>query len=76
MAKKKTVGKMKIPYVNKEMKTIFHVKKRQFAIGIPKTEYKWNILRTQRREWIEVHVENFATSLTLEPDLGGWRRVN
>ena len=25
MAKKKTVGKMKIPYVNKEMKTIFHV---------------------------------------------------
>lgn len=40
MAKKKTVGKMKIPYVNKEMKTIFHVKKRQFAIGSPKTEYK------------------------------------
>ena len=44
MAKKKTVGKMKIPYVNKEMKTIFHIKKRQFAIGSPKTEYKciWN----------------------------------
>lgn len=40
MAKKKIVGKMKIPYVNKEMKTIFHLKKRQFAIGSPKTEYK------------------------------------
>lgn len=28
MAKKKIVGKMKIPYVNKDMKTIFHVKKK------------------------------------------------
>ena len=32
--------KMKTSYANKEMKTIFHVKKRQFAIGSPKTEYK------------------------------------
>ena len=45
MAKKKrvtikTVGRMKIPHVNKEMKTIVHIKKKkkgQFAMGSPKT---------------------------------------
>lgn len=37
MAKKKIVGKMKIPYVNKDMKTIFHVKKKDsLLLEVPK----------------------------------------